>query len=148
MTTRAPRQTTYSTCKATSDEGTLESGSQQEQSVQRSNQMCWVRYCLDLRSVKYFVVLHAGSGAAALPGTGFLPALSGILLSVVIGFYVRKFLTNKLYQPTRQGNHEQLALEWQVPELTPVQVDVWRAMLAYPTTMSPEVRQMLREALK
>lgn len=91
--------------------------------------------------------LLAGSGAAALLGAGILPALNGILLSVVIGFYVRKFLTKKLYQPTRQGNHEQLVLEWQVPELTPVQVDVWRAMLAYPTTMSPEVRQMLRNAL-
>ena len=92
--------------------------------------------------------LLAGSGAAALLGAGFLPALGGILLSVVIGFYVRKFLVNKLYQPNRQCNHEPLALEWQVPELTPAQVDVWRAMLAYPTTMSPEVRRMLRDALK
>ena len=92
--------------------------------------------------------LLAGSGAAALLGAGFLPALGGILLSVVIGFYVRKFLVNKLYQPNRQCHHEPLALEWQVPELTPAQVDVWRAMLAYPTPMSPEVRRMLRDALK
>ena len=82
------------------------------------------------------------------PGAGLLPALGGILLSVVIGFYVRKFLVNKLYQPNRQCNHEPLALEWQVPELTPAQVDVWRAMLTYSYPMSPEVRRMLRDALK
>ena len=91
--------------------------------------------------------LLAGSGAAALLGAGLLPALGGILLSVVIGFYVRKFLVNKLYQPTRQSNHEPLALEWQVPELTPVEVDVWRAMLSRPCPMSPDVRRMLRDAL-
>lgn len=92
--------------------------------------------------------LLAGSAAAALLGAGFLPALGGILLSVVIGFYVRKFLVNKLYQPAPRDNHEPLALEWQVPELTPVQVDVWRAMLAYPYPMSPEIRQMLSNALR
>jgi hypothetical protein len=92
--------------------------------------------------------LLAGSGAAALLGAGLLPALGGSLLSVVIGFYVRKFLVNKLYQPNRQCHHEPLELEWQVPELTPVQVDVWRAMLTYSYPMSPEGRRMLRDALK
>ncbi len=91
--------------------------------------------------------LLAGSGAAALLGGGLLPALGGVLLSVVIGFYVRRFLVNRLYPgaPVEQSQPKELA--WQVPAMTPVQVDVWRAMLRHTYPMSDDVRRMLSQAL-
>lgn len=44
--------------------------------------------------------IAAGSGAAALLGPGLFPALGGILLSLVVGFYVRRFLVKKTLHPT------------------------------------------------
>ena len=92
--------------------------------------------------------MAAGSAAAALLGSGFLPAIGGILLSVVVGLYVRRFLVGKLY-PGEQtpGEEQKRQTAWEVPEMSPAEVDVWRAMLEYPKEISPEVRRMLQEAL-
>lgn len=93
--------------------------------------------------------LAAGSTAAAILGTGILPALGGILLSVVAGMYVRRFLVNKLYTENKAIATPRLALEWEVPELTPAQIDVWRATLGYSQPpASDAVRNILRKALK
>lgn len=92
--------------------------------------------------------IAAGSGAAALLGPGLLPALGGILLSLVVGFYVRRFLVKKLYTQPGTAPRLQSSPDWQIPELTAVQLDVWRATLAYPYPMSDNVRQILRNALK
>ena len=92
--------------------------------------------------------MAAGSGAVALLGTGMLPALGGILLSLVIGMYVRRFLVNRLYNENKTAAPARQSLEWEFPTLSPVQEDVWRASLTYPSSSSAPVRQMLRDALK
>lgn len=93
--------------------------------------------------------MTAGSAAIALLGGGFLPAIGGILLSVVVGLYVRRFLTNKLYTTPTPSPEEpkRLELRWEIPELTPAQIDVWRAMLSHPYPMSEDAKKFLRDAL-
>lgn len=92
--------------------------------------------------------MAAGSAAVAMLGTGFLPAIGGILLSVVVGLYVRRFLVGKLYSGEQTpGEEQKRQTAWEVPEMSPAEVDVWRAMLEYPKEISPEVRRMLQEAL-
>lgn len=93
-----------------------------------------------------------GSAAAALGiGTGLLPAVAGVLLSVVTGFFVRKFLVGKFYRPMGGISSSLLPpprkeLQWVVPNLDEVQMDVWRAMLGYECPMSPTVRMALQRA--
>lgn len=93
--------------------------------------------------------LASGSAATAILGTGLLPALGGILLSVVAGMYVRRFLVNKLYTGNKPIAPTRPALKWEVPELSPAQIDVWRATLGYPQSpASTAVQSILRDALK
>lgn len=96
----------------------------------------------------------AGSTVAALGiGSGLLPAVAGVLLSVVTGFYVRNFLVKKLYPPTETSSAgllppPQEELQWVVPDMDEVQTDVWRAMLCYEYPMSTTVSMALQRALK
>lgn len=123
--------------------------------------MAW-KHCRSPKELGRSLLVGGGSAGAAMAagtafaalglGSGLLPALGGVLLSVVVGFYTRRFLVKRLYG-TEPATAPSTApspplLQWEVPELTPVQVDVWRAMLTYPYPMSSEVQQMLRNALK
>lgn len=105
------------------------------------------------------LLLGAGSAGAALAvgstvamlGSGLLSALGGVVLSVVVGMYVRRFLVQRLGVAAAPV-HPQEALdalpEWKVPDMSPVDLDVWREMLNYPCRMDDDVRRMLQQALR
>lgn len=95
--------------------------------------------------------LAAGSGLAAL-GSGLLPTLGGLILSVVVGMYVRRFLLKFLGvaadTPVQQREAHESLPEWKMPHMSPVEVEVWREMLNYPYQVDDDVRRMLQKALR
>lgn len=91
--------------------------------------------------------MAAGTTVIGILGGGFLPAIGGIILSVVVGLYARRFLTGKLYATTRSNQKPQQQSELPFPKLTQAQIDTWRAMQSYTYPMSNDVRQMLKNAI-
>lgn len=93
--------------------------------------------------------MAAGGAFAALGlGSGLFPALGGVLLSVVVGIYTRRFLANKIYAKSAPEEKAHADLQWEIPELSEIQVTAWREQLQRPCTMSPQIQQMLSQALK
>lgn len=95
--------------------------------------------------------LAEGSGLAAL-GSGLLPTLGGLILSVVVGMYVRRFLLKFLGvaadTPVQLREAHESLPEWKMPHMSPVEVEVWREMLNYPYQVDDDVRRMLQKALR
>lgn len=93
--------------------------------------------------------MAAGGAFAALGlGSALFPALGGVLLSVVVGIYTRRFLANKIYAKSAPEEKAHADLQWEIPELSEIQVTAWREQLQRPCTMSPQIQRMLSLALK
>ena len=88
------------------------------------------------------VTLGVGSALAAMGiSFGLLPASGSILLSVVLGLYVRRFLVAKLY-----GTPQAIPEKRDCPPQTPLMV--WDPVADNKVNMSPAIRDWLRKAIQ
>ena len=91
------------------------------------------------------VTLGIGSALAAMGiSLGLLPALGAILLSAVLGFYVRRFLVAKLYGK-EQSKPDKTASPAPIIPQKPLMT--WSATAEPPLRTSPEIRAWLHKAL-
>lgn len=91
-------------------------------------------------------LVGAGLGALGLGG-GLLPALGGLAVSVAVGLYARKFLAAAVYgnAPAAAPNHPRE--QWQLPEMTEVQLLVKRSLFKTEYPVSAAVRAMINQRL-
>ena len=101
----------------------------------------------------------AGYGMAALGlSSGLLPSIGCLLISMVIGLYVRKFLSDRLLGERLLVSEDkslpppQLQLEnhsrWDCPSLADIKMALSQFSYPEPYPMSDPVRQMLRNRLE